>query len=402
MTKKLTAKYIENLKPEDKRVEVSDHANGLFLISQTSGVKSWAVRYRHNGRSVKFTIGKFPTVTLADARKAAADAQHVLAQGQNPAKARTDAKVKAAESKANTVANICAAYMKREGGKLRTSGQRESIFRRLIYPHIGDKPIDSIRRSDLFAMLDKIADRNGDRMSDVTLSTLRRVLNWYALRDDNFRSPVVPGMNRQQAKDHRRERILSDAEIAKLWGATADNTPFSTLIRVLLLTGARRNEIAGMKWDEVVDGVWALPQSRSKTKTEIIRPLSRQALALLDGLPRIDGCFYPFTSNGVTPIASFSEPKVKLDAASGVHDWRLHDLRRTARSLLSRAGVNSDVAEKCLGHSRGDIIERYDQHKYIDEMQRAFEALAALVERIVNPPAGEVADMATERSKRRR
>jgi integrase len=121
--------------------------------------------------------------------------------------------------------------------------------------------------------------------------------------------------------------------------------------------------------------------------------LSKAALAVLDGLPRIDGCPYPFTSNGVTPINNFSDPKAKLDVASGVTGWRLHDLRRTARSLLSRAGVHSDIAEKCLGHSRGDIIERYDQHKYIDEMQRAFEKLAAQIEIIVNPPEGEVIPM---------
>jgi integrase len=146
-----------------------------------------------------------------------------------------------------------------------------------------------------------------------------------------------------------------------------------------------------------------VPAARSKTKTEITRPLSKAALAVLDGLPHIAGCDFIFTSNAISPIASFSDPKAALDARSRVTGYTIHDLRRTARSLLSRAGVHSDVAEKCLGHSRGDIVERYDQHKYLDEMQRAFEVLAALVERIVNPPSGEVVpDMVAERSKRRR
>jgi integrase len=157
-----------------------------------------------------------------------------------------------------------------------------------------------------------------------------------------------------------------------------------------LLTSARRREIAGMKRDEIDGDVWTLPASRSKTKTEITRPLSKAALAALEGMPRIDGCDFIFTSNGITPINSFGDPKRLLDKRSGVTGWRLHDLRRSARSLLSRIGVNSDTAEKCLGHSRGDIVERYDQHKYIDEMQRAFEMLAAQIERIVNPPEGEV------------
>jgi integrase len=386
---KLTPKTIEHLKPRDHRVEIPDAgAAGLYLVLQSSGVRSWAVRYRHNGRSVKLTLAKWPAMTLADARKAAADAQHALAQGNNPAKAKQTAKIKAMETASNTVANVCADYLRREGGKLRTLSQRTSLLRRLVYPHIGERPITEIKRSEIVAMLDKIEDHNGPRMADVTLAVLRKVMNWHAARSDDFVPPFVRGMARQNAKDHRRERTLDDDELRRIWAATADGQPFSALVRFALLTSARRGEIAGMKRDEIDDGVWRLPASRSKTKVEITRPLSAPALAVLDGLPRINDCAFSFTNNGRSPIGQFSLPKAKLDAASGVTGWRLHDLRRTARSLLSRAGVHSDIAEKCLGHSRGDIIERYDQHKYLDEMQRAFEMLAAEIERIVNPPEG--------------
>jgi integrase len=401
MAKRLTDIAISNLKPGPTRREMPD-GKGLYVVVQSSGHKSFCVRYRHKGRPRKLT---FPAgITLAAARRLAAEAKEQVEQNLDPAAKKQAAKVAAMEAAENTVAHICAAYLKREGGKLRTSGQRESIFRRLVYPAIGDKPIDSIRRSDIFAMLDKIADRNGARMSDVTLSTLRRVLNWYALRDDNFRSPIVPGMQRQNAKDHRRERILSDDEIRALWATTADNTAFSTLIRVLLLTGARRNEVAGMKWDEIdADGVWTLPESRSKTKVEVVRPLSKAALAVLEGMPRIDGCDFIFTSNGITPIASFSDPKAALDAQSRVVGWRLHDLRRTARSLLSRCkGVSVDHAERVLGHSVSDLRARYDRHGYVEEMRFAVEALAQMVETIIHPPEGEVADMAAERKRRQR
>jgi integrase len=341
-------------------------------------------------------------MTLADARKAAADAQHALAQGNNPAKAKQTAKIKAMETASNTVANVCADYLRREGGKLRTLSQRTSLLRRLVYPHIGERPITEIKRSEIVAMLDKIEDHNGPRMADVTLAVLRKVMNWYATRADDFVPPFVRGMARQRPADHLRMRVLTDDEIRALWTATEDKTAFSALVRFLLLTSARRNEAAGMKREEVADGVWRLPASRSKTKTEIVRPLSAPALAVLDGLPRINDCAFSFTNNGRSPIGQFSLPKARLDKASGVTGWRLHDLRRTARSLLSRAGVNADVAERCLGHAMPTIRATYDQHKYLDEMQRAFEALSALVERIIHPPEGEVADMAAERSKRRR
>jgi integrase len=393
---KFTAKFVENVKASPARRELPDAGcSGLYLVVQSSGLKSWAVRYRFNSKPVKLTLGKFPTLTLADARKATADAQLALARGNNPAKARQDAKRKADAAKADTLTAICENYLKREGGKLRTLDQRVSILKRLIYPVLGDRPIAGIKRSEIVAMLDKIEDHNGPRAADVALGVLRRILHWHEQRTDEFRSPVIRGMgNRQDNVEHRRTRVLDDSEIARLWQATEDDTTFSALTRFLLLTSARRNEAAAMKRDEVdADGVWTLPASRSKSKTEIARPLSKAALAILAEQPRIDGCDFVFTSTGIGPFKSCPDGKLKLDAKSGVTGWRLHDLRRTARSLLSRAGVNSDIAERCLGHSLGDIRERYDRHKYLSEMAHAFGLLAAEIERIVNPPEGAVIPM---------
>ena len=209
---KLTAKAIENIKAGPVRREIPDAGcAGLYLISQPSGARSWAVRYRFNGKPAKLTLGPWPAMTLAAAREAAVTAQRELERGNNPAKAKADAKIKADAAKADTVTAICENYMKREGGKLRTStlGQRESIFRRLVYPTLGDRPIDSIKRSEIVRLLDKIEDGTGPRMADVALAVLRRVFTWHALRDDDFASPIVRGMGRQNAKDHRRARILS-------------------------------------------------------------------------------------------------------------------------------------------------------------------------------------------------
>jgi integrase len=224
-------------------------------------------------------------------------------------------------------------------------------------------------------------------MADVCLATLRRIFHWHEKRSDEFRSPIIRGMARQNVAEHRRTRVLDDDEIRALWVATADNAPFSALVRLLLLTSARRGEAAGMKWSEInAGGLWTLPASRSKTGAEIARPLSAAAQALLAELPRIEGSPFVFVSaTGHTPITQFSMPKARLEAASGVTGWRLHDLRRTARSLLSRASVNPDTAERCLGHALPAIRATYDRHRYLDEMAHAFEALAALIERIVNP-----------------
>ena len=384
MTRKLTAKTIENLRPGPRRREISDGGSGLWLVMQPSGRRSWAVRYRFAGRPAKLTLGGWPALTLAAARKGAADALHDLANGIDPSAMRKVAKQKAVESEANTVAAICNEFLQRESKRLRTIDQRERILRRLVYPAIGNRPIESLKRSEIVRLMDRIEDASGQRMADVTLAVLRRIFNWHATRSDNFVPPFVRGMARQRAAEHRRSRTLDDDELRRLWAATADGQRFSNLIRFLLLTTARRGEAAEMRWDEVTDGIWTLPASRSKAKTEVVRPLSRAAQAVLTAQPRVTD--WVFTTTRTGPLKSFSEPKAKLDAASGITNWRIHDLRRSSRSLLSRAGVNPDIAERCLGHALPTIRATYDRHRYLDEMAHAFEALAALIERIVNPP----------------
>src|SRR5262245_46758738 len=388
MTRKLTAKTIENLKPGPQRREISDGGSGLWLVLQSSGAKSWAVRYRFAGRPTKLTLGGWPALTLAAARKGAADALHEPAQGHDPAAARKASALTAAAAKANTLAAVVAEYLKREGGKLRTLDQRLSILNRLILPVLGARPIADIKRSEIVRLLDGIEDRSGPRMADVALAVLRRIMAWHATRSDDFVPPIVRGMSRQNVAEDRRSRILDDDELRRLWAATADGQPFSNLLRFLLLTARRRNEAARMRWIEVVNGTWTLPASRSKTKTEIVRPLSKAAQAVLTAQPHDSE--WVFTTTRIGPLKAFSVRKAKLDAEAGLRDYRLHDLRRTSRSLLSRAGVNPDIAERCLGHVLPTIRATYDRHRYLDEMAHAFEALAALIDRIVNPPDAAV------------
>jgi integrase len=193
-------------------------------------------------------------------------------------------------------------------------------------------------------------------------------------------------MQRVKAKDTARSRILSDDELRAVWKAAVETeTPFAALVRFLLLTAARRSEAAEMKWTELENGSWCLPAERNKTKQELCRPLSKAAQAVLDEIPRIQGCDFIFTSDGRRPISGFSKFKLAFDEQCGVSDWILHDLRRTARSLMSRAGVNADIAERCLGHVIAGVRGVYDRHEYRDEMLMAFEKLASLIENIVSP-----------------
>lgn len=184
---------------------------------------------------------------------------------------------------------------------------------------------------------------------------------------------------------------MSDDELRSVWRA-ADQSLFGSYVRFLLLTAARRSEAGEMEWAELSGTDWTLPAARNKTKVDLIRPLSSAAQDVLTGLPDQHGKFV-FTRRGRAALGSFTKLKEEMDRASGVTGWTLHDLRRTARSLMSRAGVPSDHAERCLGHVIGGVRGTYDRHAYAEEKRLAFEALAALIARIVSGTAADVVQL---------
>ncbi len=254
-----------------------------------------------------------------------------------------------------------------------------------MFPKLGARSIAGIQRSELVKLLDKVEDERGPVMADRVLATVRRIMTWHASRDDHFRSPIVRGMARTKPGELARERILSDDEIRALWAAALPaGAPFGSLVRFLLLTATRRNEAADMTRDELDGDLWLIPAARMKGKRDHLVPLSKMALAVLAEVPMI-GKTFVFTTNGTDPISGFSKWKAALDVASGVTGWTLHDLRRTARSLMSRAGVAPDIAERCLGHVIGGVRGVYDRHEFRAEKARAFEMLAAQIEHILRP-----------------
>jgi integrase len=410
MNKVLTDVAIRNLKPGKDRREVPDAgARGLYVVIQPSGLKSFAVRYRYAGMPRKLTLTA--GITLAAARKATADALYEVERGNDPSAAKRQAKGTQRAAAENTLRAVAEEYMKREGGRLRSADWRQDVLDRLVYPTLGDRPIADIRRSDVIRLLDKIEEgkplgvKGGPVMADRTLAVIRKIMNWHATRSDDFRSPIVRGMARVKAKERARERTLTDDELRAVW-KTAETTdgPFGSYVQFLLLTAARRNEASEMERaellfydrmgipvqahsleaEEVTGADWTLPADRNKTKVDLVRPLSAAARDVLAKVPALAGCKFVFSTDGKNPISGFSRYKKRFDKASGITGWTLHDLRRTARSLMSRAGVNSDHAERCLGHVIAGVRGTYDRHEYHAEKQHAFAALASQVDRIVN------------------
>ena len=393
----LTDLQIKNLKPGLVRREIPDPGcAGLYLIIQPSGHKSFAARFRFEGKQKKLSLG---TLSLAKARKAATAALDEAKEGHDPTLIKQQKKADQRAVAANTFRSVAERYMtlvagmRRDdngkatfNGKIRTAPRQQHDLERQLLPALGHRPVIEIKRSEITAVLDNIEMQSGPVSADRALALIRRILNWHATRADNFVPPIVKGMARTKTKERARSRILNDSEIRQIWN-TDQAGAFPALVRFLLLTGARRAEAARMQWEEI-DGVnWTLPASRNKTKQDLVRPLSAAALALIKGQP--NDCPFVF-SKGRKAFSSFAYDKVAFDAATGISDWRLHDLRRTARSLLSRAGIDADIGERCLGHALPGVRGIYDRHDYQREMKGAYDALAVLIERIANPSKGNV------------
>jgi integrase len=384
--KPLTTRAIDALKPPRKLV-YDAVVPGLAVRVTDNGAKAFVLVGRFPGSSnpTARSIAKVGAITLEDARDQARAWLKLITSGKDPAH-------EAAKAAQNTLQAVCEEYQAREGNRLRSAKWRQSALERLVYPDLGAMPIMEVRRGDIVRLHDRVCDENGEIIANRVLSILRRVFNWYTIRNEDFRSPIVRGMTRPEGS---RDRVLTDDELRAVWRATDpslfDRTAepnllhpaFAAYIHFLLLTGARRSEAAEMRWAELTDSEWTLPASRNKTGQELVRPLSRVAVALIAAQPRIGE--FVFSRDGRALESYYGRGKAALDHASGVKDWRLHDLRRTARSLMSRAGVPADVAEQCLGHVIGGVRGVYDRHKYLDEKRKAYEKLAALIAGIVEP-----------------
>jgi integrase len=398
--KALTDIAIKHLKPGAHRREIPDPgARGLYVVVQPTGVKGFAVRYRFGGHPRKLTLEG--GISLAAARKAAADAMYEVQQGRDPGSAKIQSRRTQEDAAANTLQAVCEEYLRREGKGLRSRDQIEAALKRLVYPtaiggkgKLGNRQIATILRSEIVKLLDKIEDESGPVMADRVLAYIRKIMNWHATRSDDFRSPIVRGMARTKPKERKRTRVLDDDELRAVWRtAEAFEGPFGYFLRYVLLTLTRRNEAARMPDSELSGNDWIIPGSRYKTKLDHVIPLSQAARDLLASIPRVangrnDRLF--FTTDGEKPFAGFSKFKKEFDKLCGVKGWTIHDLRRTGRTLMSRAGVEGGLAERCIGHLPGGVRDTYDRYEFRDEKQRAFEALAGLVHIILAGPRDNI------------
>ncbi|MER8625553.1 site-specific integrase [Mesorhizobium sp. M1143] len=404
---------------------------GLYLVVQPTGARSWALRYRREGKPAKLTIGPVldrrdddpPEAlaigqphTLIEARKAARSALQALAEGKDPA---GTLRARQAAAKAHPDrdlieqlgANFIDRYCKPRN---RRWEEVERQFKSEINPKWGKKRAQDIGKRDVLDLLDAIVDRGSPVTANRVFATLRRFFGWLIERDVLKASPCA-GVKKPTAEQSR-NRMLIDDEIRLFWEAASSfDYPFGPMWRLLLLTGQRREEVSGMVRKELaLEGdkpLWTIPASRAKNGIAHAVPLSPVAVHIIKALPRIGKAGFVFTTTGEAHVTGYSRSKARLDASmlrllqedaddpksAKLVGWTLHDLRRTMASGMARLGINLPVIEKVLNHTSGSfggIVSVYQHHDFAEEKRRALDAWASFVTSLVDDkPAANVLEM---------
>lgn len=422
--RKSYARTIAGLKPEKgKRSHLFDpETKGLCLRTSLAGAKAF------------YVVAKGPVdgkvkqrwVKLGDC--AESDGSHGItldaAREQAPAivariKAGQNSMEEPEEEKVFSFAKLAKQFMARHvTEKRRSADEFQRILDRYLLPALGERVVSLIRRRDINELLDQIEDGTlvgpdgrkygGPVQADRVLAVIRKMFAWHSVRDDTFETPIVRGMNRVNPQERARTRILSDIEIRALWSVTESRGNFGGLVRFLLLSAQRLGKCQHLQWDDIdANGVWHVRPdgalaAREKGNPGTL-PLSESALAVVRVQLQIKGNEHVFAGRGAAPYQGLSMAKKRLDKALleelcrmasergddpekvELEPWTLHDLRRSARSLMARAGVAPHIAEITLGHVQRGITQVYDRHDYQRERGHALGQLALIVEGIVNP-----------------
>jgi integrase len=382
---KLTQPIVDGLvlpNGEDDYTYWDGEIPGFGLRLRGGGSRIWVFRYRRGGRQRRVSFGSAAAVPAAKARR---EAQRLYAEvrlGRDPSAEKEAAEKRATE----TFEAWLEPYFARQEERLKPRSMIE-LRRHLL---VNAKPLHSmalaeIDRRTVAGLLAKIQANNGTATAQATRADLSAYFAW-AMGEGIAESNPVIGTNRYPTAS--RDRVLSDGELVGLWKATADDGRFLAIVRLLLLTGCRREEIGGLKWDEVdlEDAMISLPKERTKNGKAFDLPLSPPAVAILAAQPRKPESPYVFHWHGAAGFAGWSKAKHELDSRLEFPAWTLHDIRRSVATGMNRIGVEPHIVEECLNHAgaRRGTAGVYNRWQYgpqkRDALLRWAEHLLAIVE----------------------
>jgi integrase len=408
MARDLTTLAVKNAKakpakraPEGPvvRTEIADgKCRGLFLVVQPSGARSWVFRFRHNGTPKKLTIGpvldtrEVPVAdlplgephTLAEARDVADAARIRARQGDDPT-ARAVRAVGLTVKQAST--RFIDEYAKPRN---RSWKETERQLEKYLLADLGDRPIADLTDDEIHERVTALTRAGSLAMANALHRTLSKVFKWCTEKNQKIlRANPYTGFTMPNPTVER-ERVLTLDELARVWHAAGDvGQPFGALVRVLILTGQRREEVAGMKEAEINRPrcLWTIPGDRAKNGKANPVHLTAPAIAEIDSTVRVGKKGLVFSTTGTTPFSGFGKAKARLDSlVSAGEPWRLHDLRRTFATQLADLGVSQEVTEALLNHVSGTkagVAGIYNRHDYAEQRRHALTAWARFVVDVV-------------------
>ncbi|QPF90658.1 tyrosine-type recombinase/integrase [Bradyrhizobium commune] len=394
----ITIRAVQALKPGET-IWDADHREAVrgFGVRRQREQATYVLKYRVFGRQRFVTIGPHGAPwTPEKARREAKRLLGLVADGKDPQAGKKEARDQAADTLGKVVDGYLAHAKKRQRPKTYSETERYLL---VVWKPLHSVSIFAIRRRDMTAQLAEIEAERGAVSAARARSKLSALFNWAIREGYEIEANPVSGTHRPEAPKSRK-RTLTDDEIRDVWAGldTAPDLPecYPRYVRSLLLCAARRNEGASMHSTEFEGDLRTIPGERYKTKLDHVIPLTDAVKALIGGKPHGangNSWFVFSTTFGAKAFSGFSKAKRALNTEIArrreaeerepMPNWTLHDLRRTARSLMSRAKVPADHAERCLGHVIGGVRETYDRYEYLDEKREAFAALAGLVNRIV-------------------
>ena len=346
---------------------------GLVVRASHGGRKTWVFMFRVGRRQRRMTLGTYPAMSLAEARQAWREARSEVEAGRDPCRVK--------ERATTDVDGVVAEWLRRDQAKNRSAPQTARKIERHVLPVWGHRDITDIRRRDVLDLIDEIADRGAPVEARRVHAHLHRLFKWAVgsgiVESNPLQDLPKPG------EEVPRDRVLSADELVAVWNAAGELPWYhGQIVRLLILTGTRREEVGQLRWSEVGDDRIELQGARTKNGKSHLIPLSAPARSILSELPHINGSDYVFTLDGMKPVTSWSRNKKELDKISGITGWQVRDLRRTVATGLQRLGVRIEVTEAVLNHvsgARGGIVGVYQTHDYLDEKREALEAWGAKV-----------------------
>lgn len=390
---KLADTALKALKPRENAPYQLADGDGLVIEVKPTGKRTWMYRYRLNGKAEKLVIGQYPEITLKDARDRLLEARRMVANGESPAQQKQLAKVAAAD--ATTVAEFAERYFKDIAQKDRKDCTipRRYLDKEII-PAIGDKNVKDVTTEDVRAIIWRKKDHGHDAAAADIRGVLKRMLDYAVTCGLLNVNPVLALPVRHIFKAKSRDRNLSPDEVRVFLKSAFESNirrQFKIGLHLLLLTMVRKSELLLARWQDVYldEAEWHIPAENSKTGKPHIVYLSRQAVALFQELRALGGgseLVMPGRGSLTKPFAHNAINSALKKALQGqdVPAFTIHDLRRTASTLLHENGWASDVVEKALNHTIGGVRGVYNRAEYADQRREMLQFWADFIEKLVN------------------